>query len=163
MLFQEYYDNIVHDFSYAMLTGVTWAIFLGVLNCAICSKSVETTLNMLFFVQSCLQPLKQLCIGFWHVQCCPMWQCDMCKSFKTALNRIFSCAMLSGASGTILHKVFPVQMCPRSIKTTFYSLSDNIAKGFDLCNVAPGVLRQHCTRFFLLQCCLEPLGQYCIG
>ena len=28
---------------------------------------------------------------------------------------IFSCAMLFGASGTTLHRVFPVQCCPRNI------------------------------------------------
>ena len=63
------------------------------------------------------------------MQCCP-------KSIKTTLNKIFSSAMLCGASWTILHK-------------SFY-----------LCNVVPRVLRQHWTGIFPLQCCLEPLGQH---
>ena len=36
----------------------------------------------------------------------------------------------------------------------------NIAWGFDLCNIVPRVLRQHCTEFVLMQCCQEPLGQH---
>ena len=38
--------------------------------------------------------------------------------------------------------------------------STNIAWGFDLCNIVPRVLRQHCTEFVLMQCCQEPLGQH---
>ena len=32
--------------------------------------------------------------------------------------------------------------------------------GFFLCNVVSGVLRQHCTGIFPVQCCLEPLVQH---
>ena len=54
------------------------------------------------------------------VQCCP-------KSIKTALNRIFSCALLSGASRSLEVKI--------------------------LCKVVPGVLRQLCRIFLPAQCC----------
>ena len=73
-------------------------------------------------VQCCLEPLRQHSTGFWPVQSCP-------KSIKTILNKIFSCALLSGVSGTTLHRVvicimlccivfWPAQCCPKSIKTT---------------------------------------------
>ena len=35
--------------------------------------------------------------------------------------------------------------------------------GVQLCNFVPRVLRVHCKEFFLMQCCLEPLGQHFIG
>ena len=47
------------------------------------------------------------------------------------------CAILSEASKTTLHRVFPVQHCPRNIKTTQHRF------------------------FFPAQCCLEPHGQHC--
>ena len=52
----------------------------------------------------------------------------------------------------------PVQCCPNSIKTTLnrifflssvaWTLSDNLAQGFDLFNVDQRVLRKHCTGVF---------------
>ena len=63
--------NIVQDFSYAMLSGVSWTIFHRFLTCAMLSQSIKTTLNRIFSCQCCLQPLEQLCIGFWHLQCFP--------------------------------------------------------------------------------------------
>ena len=41
------------------------------------------------------------------------------------------------------------------------SLKDIIALGLYLHNVDPVVLRQYCTEFLPVQCCLEPLGQHC--
>ena len=82
-------------------------------------------------MQCCLKPLRQHCIGFWPALCYH-------RSIKTTLDGIFSHAMLSGASWTILHRVF--------------SCAD----------VVPTVLRQQCTRLFLMHCCLELFGQHCI-
>ena len=31
-----------------------------------------------------------------------------------------------------------------------------------MCNVVPRVSRQYCSRFFVMQSCLVPLGQYCL-
>ena len=88
-----------------------------------------------------------------------------CWSDDTAW--IFSCAMLSGTSGTALHKVFPLQFCPRSIKIILHRIFPMPCylepPGLFLCKGIPGVLQQHCTRCFLMQCCLETLGQSCIG
>ena len=81
----------------------------------------------------CLEPVKQHCIEFWPVQCC-------LKCIKAKLHRTVFHAMLSGAYRTTLHSIY-----------------------FDLCNVIPRVLRQHWAEFFLMQCCLEPLREYCIG
>ena len=79
---------------------------------------------------------------FLPVLCCP-------KSIKIALKIVFSCAMLSGTTRTTLHKVSSVQCC-RGVLRQHYT-------------VVPGVLRQHCTGIFHVQCCLEPLAQYCTG
>ena len=52
-----------------------------------------------FLVQCCVESQRQHCLGCSVlVQCCH-------KSVKTTLNRIFSCAMLSGTSWATLHKV----------------------------------------------------------
>ena len=63
-----------------------------------CSKSITTTLNMIF---SCTmlsgEPLGQHCTKDFSIQCCP-------KSIKTILNIIFSCTMLSVVSWTAFHK-----------------------------------------------------------
>ena len=61
-------------------------------------KSVKTTLQRIFFIQSCLEALRQQCIEFLTVQCCP-------KTIKTTLNRVFSDAVFSGAFWTRLHRV----------------------------------------------------------
>ena len=79
--------------------------------------------------------------------------------------------MLSGASETTLHTIFPVQCCPilRQHRTRFFlcnviwSLPDNLPEGSDLWDVVPKVLRQHRTGIFPVQCCLEPLEHFCIG
>ena len=83
------------------------------------------------------------CLNFFPLQCC----------FKPLGQHCI---------GPRLHK-------PLTLNGTFFvfkvvwSLSDNIAQGFYLCNVVARVLRQHCTGFFLIQSCLEHLGKYCIG
>ena len=79
----------------------------------------------------CMEPLGYYCVSFWPAQSC-------LKSIEITFQRIFSYAMLSGASRTTLHRIFY------------------------LCNVVPRVLRQNCTGF-LMQCYVEPLGLYCIG
>ena len=58
--------------------------------------------------------------------------------------------MLFGVSGTKFNRVFFVELCPRSIRTTLqgtffmcnivWKLSDNIVKGFYFCSVASRVL-----------------------
>ena len=67
----------------------------------------------------------------------------------------------SEASGTTLHRVFPVKRCPKSIKTTlnrFFPVHCCLEPqgqhciGFLTVNVVPAVLRQHCTGFFPVQC-----------
>ena len=44
-----------------------------------------------------------------------------------------------------------------------WSIANNTAQGFYLCNVAQRVLRQHWTGFSLMQCCLEPQGHLSVG
>ena len=69
--------------------------------------SAETILHTFayntFFMQFCLEPLGQYCIGFSPVQC-------YSKSIKTTLNRIISYAMLSRATQTTLHKILTCAM-----------------------------------------------------
>ena len=57
----------------------------GLLPMQICPKSVTTTLNRIFHVQYCLEPLGQLYARFFQlpVQCCP-------KRIRTTLKIIFS-------------------------------------------------------------------------
>ena len=118
--------NIVQDFSYAMLSGVSWTIFHRFLTCAMLSQSIKTTLNRIFSCQCCLQPLEQLCIGFWYLQCFP-------RVLRQHWTGFFFCAMLSGASGTTLHRVFPVQRCPRSIKRQHFTASQTTLQGILIC------------------------------
>ena len=124
-----------------------------------CPKSITPTLHRIFFL--CLESLGQHCIGFLTLQCRP-------KSIKTTLHRIFSYTKLPGASRATLYRVSICAMLSKeyynNIAQDFFlykvvwSISGNIAQGFQLCNVVQRVLRQHCTRFFLMQCCLKPLG-----
>ena len=81
----------------------------------------------------------QCCLKHLRQHCIELWPVQCCpKSNKTTLNRIFSYAILS------------------------WSISDNIALGFEPCNVVPRVLRRDWTGAFLIQCCLEHLG-HCVG
>ena len=81
-------------------------------------------------MQSCLEPLGQHCVGFSAVQSYP-------KSIKTILHRIFSYALLPGASQILLHKVLTCAKLPQEYQ-------DKIAQDF------------------FMQYCLEPFGQHCI-
>ena len=85
-----------------------------------CPKSIKKHCPGCFPKQCCLESLSQNCIEFCHVQCSP-------KSIKTILNRMFYYAMLSGASVTTLHRVFPVQCCPKSIKATLLNMTFSCA------------------------------------
>ena len=75
---------------------------------------------------------------------------------RTKLHRILTCAILSQEHQTNIEQDF-------FLRNVVWSISDNIAQGFDVCNVVPIVLKQNCTEFFLTQYCLEPLTQHCIG
>ena len=85
--------------------------------------------------------------------------------------------MLSGASRTILHRVLTCAVLPKSIKRRLHrvvwSLSclkpykklsraswTTLHKVFS-CAMFPQV-KQFCTGFFLMHCCLEPLRYYCM-
>ena len=82
----------------------------------------------------------QCCLEPFGQHCIEFLTCAISsQEYQGKIAQDFLYAMLSGASRTALHRVFY------------------------LCNVVPRVLRQHCTRFFLIQCCLEPLRQRCIG
>ena len=95
-----------------------------------CPKSIKAKLHRIFFMQCCLEPLRQHYIGFLPVQCCP-------KSIKETLHRIFTYTKLSGASPVKLQRVFPCamlsQQCQDNISQDFslykvvWSLLDNIA------------------------------------
>ena len=78
---------------------------------------------------------------------------------RTTLSRIFSCAVLSGASWTTLHKAFSCAILAHSKQATFMSKMtytmlyrpcwDNIVQEYCLVNVVQTRLRQHCTRNYL--------------
>ena len=133
------------------------------------------------YVDVCLQNLNQcilkekiseshsnkIALSFYLCSGCP-------KSIKATFNKTFSFAMLSGASSTILHKVFTVQCCPR--RYTWGSIAQIITP----VQCCPRSSKQHCTSKNPMQCCsrgsrqlcikkvlcnvvLILLGQYCIG
>ena len=56
-----------------------------------------------FFLCNVVWSLSDNSIGFWSTQCCP-------KSIKATWNRIFSFAMLTGASRSTLHRILPCAM-----------------------------------------------------
>ena len=92
-----------------------------------------------FPVYCCLKPQGQHCIRSWPVQRCP-------ESIKTILNRIFSCALLSGASWTTLHKVFTCVMLA-------HGLTDNFYEENNLYHVVSTILGRHCIGILYSQCC----------
>ena len=104
---------------------------IGFQLCNVVQRVLRQHCTGFFLMQCSLELFGQHCIGFLPVQC-------YTRSIKTTLDRMFSHAMLSGASWAILHRVFS---CP---------------------DVVPTVLRQHCARLFLIHCCLELFGQHCI-
>ena len=84
--------------------------------CNIVPRVLRQYWTVFFTVQCYLDPLGQPCATTLLVQCCP-------KTLGTTLNSIFSCAMLSGASWTTLHKDFTfAKCCPKTIKTTLNSI-----------------------------------------
>ena len=116
-------------------------------------------------MQCCVESLGQYFRGFLPVQCCP-------KSIKTTLNRIFLVQCCLEPFGEYCTRFLPMQYFPKSIKTILSKMFscnvvrrflENIAQAFYLCNVVPRELRQQWTEFFLVQYCLEPQGQYCLG
>ena len=121
-----------------------------------CPKSIKTTLNRSFSYAMLSGASRATLHRVLAMQCCP-------KIIKTTLHRIFSDAMLSGAFRTTLHW---------SIKTTLdRDFSHAMLSGaswailhrvFSCLDIVPTVLRQHCTRLFLMHCCLELFGQHCI-
>ena len=110
-------------FSCAMFSGVScWTTHHKIFTCVMLSpKVLRQDWTGFFPVHCCLEPQGQYWIGFLPAQCCP-------KSIETTLKRIFSCAMFSGASWTILHKVFT---------STMFGpwLTDNFYDKYNLCNV----------------------------
>ena len=76
---------------------------IGYLLLQCCLKRINTTLNRIFPVQSCLG---QHCTRFLTVQCCP-------ENIKATLNKVSFCALLSVVSRTTLHRVFSRAMLPQ--------------------------------------------------
>ena len=64
-------------------------------------------------MQCCLEPLRQYCIGFSAVKCCP-------NSIKTTLHWIFSNTMLSGAFQATLHRVLTCPMLSGASQTALH-------------------------------------------
>ena len=110
-------------------------------------KSIKTTLHMIFFIQSCLELLGQDCIGFLTVQCCP-------QSIKTTLNIIFSFAILSGTTQITSHRILTYPMLSEEYS---YAMLSGTTQTIQHRISTYGKL------FFLMQYCLEPLRQHCIG
>ena len=114
MLSQEYWDNIKQEFFqcnvvWNLLDNIAQRLYL----CNVVSRVLLLYWTEFFHVQFFLEALGEHCKRFLPVQCCP-------KSIKTTLNRVFSCAMFSGANWTTLDKVFTCAMLSqyKSIKTT---------------------------------------------
>ena len=108
------------------------------------SGASGTTLDRFFSVQCCHRTIKTLGLlglvtntGFFFVQCC-LEPKVASRVLRQPWLGFFLCIVV-------------------------WSLQDNIAWSFYLCNVVPVVLRPDYISFFLVQCCLEPLGQHCAG
>ena len=84
--------------SYTKLSGASWTTLHRVSSCAIFPRVLRQICRGFFLMHCCLEPRWYYCIRFWPVQSCP-------KSIEANLQRIFSYAMLSGASRTTLHRV----------------------------------------------------------
>ena len=86
---------------------VVWSlsdnIAQGFYLCNVVARVLRQHCTGFFLIQSYLERLGKDCIGFSAVQCCP-------KSIKTTLHKIFSDAKLSGAFLTALNKVFTCAM-----------------------------------------------------
>ena len=120
---QEYWDNIEQFF---LLCNVAWSLLdniaQGFYLCNVVPRVLRQHWAGIFPVQCCLEPLGKHCARILPLQCCPS------KSIDTALNSSSSCAMLSVASWTTLHKNFTCSMLSQG----YY---DNIEQEFFLCNV----------------------------
>ena len=68
---------------------------------------------------------------------------------------------MSSSRPSLALNVMIIKLCAQNY-ITVQQLSYKSYSCFDLCNVVPRVLRQYQKRFFLMQCCLEPLGKRCI-
>ena len=142
-----------------------------------CPKGIKTTLNKIFHVHCCLEPLGQHCIWYLPVQC-------RTRSIKTTLNKIFPVSGCLEPLGQHYTRFLAVFCCPKGIKTTLIrifllcnvvrSFLDNIVQGFyllnacpwltdifyeenNLCNVALIMLVQHCIGILPSQCWLVQL------
>ena len=73
-------------------------------------------------MQYYLEPLRQYCIGFSAVNCCP-------NSIKTTLHGMFPDAMLSGAFRRTLRRVLTCAMSSQEYQ-------GKITQDYFLCNVA---------------------------
>ena len=148
----------IQIFACGRLSGASWVTINRVFLSNVDPGVLRQYCTEFFPMQCCLKFQRQQCIGFWPVQ-------YSLKNIKTTLKRIFSCALLSRASRTTLHWVFPVQYCSRSIETTlhkiFYCAKMSGAPPTALYKVLTFISIM--TEFFLVQCCLEPLGQHCTG
>ena len=121
--------------SCTMLPRATWTMLHKVFFLYnVVPRVLRQHLTGLFPVQCCLERLGQHCLRFLPVQCCHkrikatlkriftsvrgnitygccpnVVQCCT-KSIKTTMNKSIFCAMLSGVSWTILHKIFSCVM-----------------------------------------------------
>ena len=101
------------------------------------------------------------------------WLCNVAPRVLSQNSTRFFSAMLPGARQhrQDCTEYFTSPLFFQSIMATMnriffpcnvaWSLLDNIAQSFYLCNVVPRLLRQHWTRSVPVQCCLEPLEQHC--
>ena len=149
-----------------MLYGASWATLHQVFICANVVPRVLRQHWKIFFpgniVWSCLDNMAQ---GFfiYFVQCCP-------KKIKTTLKKVFLVRCCLQPQGHHYIGFFLWNIVPKVLRqhctgfflcNVIYSLLGNIAQGFYLCNVGQREFRQHWTRFFPVQCCLEPLEKHC--
>ena len=130
-----------------------------------CRKSIQTTLNRIFF----------LCNVVWSLLDNIAQSFYLCNVFARILGLywtgLFHVQYFLEALGQHCTRFLPMQYCPKSIKTTLnkifflfhvvWSQLDSIAQSVYLCNVVPRVLRQHWTGFLSVQCCLESFEQHC--
>ena len=99
-------DNIaLYFFLYNIVWSLLENIAQGFYLCNVVPRILRQHWTGFFLVRCCLEPLGQHCTRFFQllVHCFP-------KRMKTTLNRIFSCAMLSGVFWETLHKIFTCAM-----------------------------------------------------
>ena len=175
-------------FSCAILSGACWASLHRVFLCNVVPKILQqhwTFLNLalLIFHQNAasgyfIHNIEQdffMCSVVWSLLDSISQDFYLYNVVPSVLRQhwigFFSCAMLFRASRTTLHRVFTCAVLSQEylgqqwtgffLCNVVWSLLDYIAQGFYLCHVVWRVLRQHWTRFFHVECCVESLGQYC--